>query len=433
MGLWRRLTARFRGSPADRAPEPAPPSRASDAGARGRDPTWAPPAAPGEPSDAERYLRGLLAAPDHADEAEVGRAVEELERNGREMVALDLLGRLLAVRPHDDDLRARTAELLLARVDDAGAIPHLEALWRSPAHAARAAFLLGEVYERAGDRDEALRWYERVLSRDVRYPNARERAERLRLDLGVAAGGAATPTLFTPDGAVARDRFRLVRELGRGGAGTVYLADDMEAGRQVAFKVYHPDQWTQGGPGRRFVLEARTAAKLRHPGIIKILDVDVALRAIVMELVPGGTVAALVRPSAAPLTEDRVIDLVRRVLEPLAFVHRRGVVHRDLKPSNLLLRADGDVVLSDFGVALVAGDQEAAGEAVGTFAYMPPETRRGEAATPAADVFAVGVLLSELRARAPDAGPRSAQIVARLTAQSPAERPADASAATALF
>jgi len=389
----------------------------------------APPAA-----DAERYLRGLVSAPDHARDAEVGRAVDELLQAGRELVAIDLVRRLLTLRPYDAELRVRYVELLLGRLDDASAKRELELLWESPAHAARAAFLLGEVHERAGDRDGALRWYERVLSRDVRYPNARERADRLRLDLGFAAGGAATPTLFTPDGAaVARDRFRLVRELGRGGAGTVYLADEVQAGRQVALKVYHPDQWTQGGPGRRFVLEARTAATLRHPGIIRILDVDIPLRAIVMEVVPGGTVASYTKPGTPPLAEAQVLDLVRRVLEPLAFVHRHGIVHRDLKPSNLLLRTDGGVVLSDFGVALVPGDEIGAKEAIGTFAYMPAETRRGERATPAADVFAVGTLLAELLARAPDAGPASKALVSRLTSADPESRPRDAAAALGSF
>lgn len=424
MGIWKRLTERLRGRTAGAAP--APPVRRASSDEVGDEP-----ALPG--ADAERYLRGLVSAPDHAQHAEVGRAVEELQRAGRELVALELLRRLLSLRPHDADLRERFADLLLGRLDDAGATRELEALWESPPHAARAAFLLGEVHERAGDRDGALRWYERVLSRDVRYPNARERADRLRLELGFAAGGAATPTLFTPDGAVARDRFRLVRELGRGGAGTVYLADEVQVDRQVALKVYHPDQWSHGGPGRRFVLEARTAASLRHPGIIRILDVDLTLRAIVMEVVPGGTVATYARSSTTPLDEARVLDLVRRVLEPLAFVHRHGVVHRDLKPSNLLLRADGAVVLSDFGVALVPGDEEGAREAIGTFAYMPPETRRGEPATPAADVFAVGTLLGELLARAPDAGEAAKGLVARLTAADPAARPRDAAAALGMF
>jgi serine/threonine-protein kinase len=427
VGIWKRLTERLRGG-TDRAGDTGtPPSRRqTDPDAAGGEP-----ALPG--ADAERYLRGLVSVPDHAQDVEVGRAVEELQRAGRELMALELLRRLLSLRPHDADLRERYADLLLDRLDDAGATRELEALWESPPHAARAAFLLGEVHERAGDRDGALRWYERVLSRDVRHPNARERADRLRLDLGFAAGGAATPTLFTPDGAALRDRFRLVRELGRGGAGTVYLADEVQVDRQVALKVYHPDQWTHGGPGRRFVLEARTAASLRHPGIIRILDVDITLRAIVMEVVPAGTVASYTKSSAPPLTEAKVLDLVRRVLEPLAFVHRHGIVHRDLKPSNLLLRADGGVVLSDFGVALVPGDEAGAREAIGTFAYMPPETRRGGPATAAADVFAVGTLLGELLARAPDAGAASADLVARLTATDPAARPRDAAAALGMF
>jgi len=145
----------------------------------------------------------------------------------------------------------------------------------------------------------------------------------------------------------------------------------------------------------------------------------------------GGTVATMLRPGAPPLSEAVALELVRRVLEPLAFAHRRGIVHRDLKPSNLLLREGGQVVVSDFGVALVPGDAIGAAETVGTFSYMAPETRRGERATPAADVFAVGTLLGELCARAPDSGRASARLVTLFTAADPTARPADASAALA--
>lgn len=424
MSIWKRLTGRLRRSPSEADGEPA--GTASVVPSRARS---------GPGADAEAYLRDLVASPDRAEAAEVHRAVQELRRVGRELVAVDLIHRLLAQRPADHDLRALCADLLLARVDDAAARLLLEELAEVPAHAARAAFLLGDLHERAGDLEAALRWYERVLARDVEYPNARERVARLTSLLRPVEPGAATPTLLSPDGAMARGRYRLLRELGRGGAGTVYLALDVEIGREVALKVYHrtkDDRWSHGGPGRRFLLEARTAAMLRHPGIIRVLDVEEDLRAIVMERIAGGTVANLTRGDAK-LTEARALELVRLVLEPLALVHRRGIVHRDLKPSNLLRRETGDVVISDFGVALVPGDAHGPKEQVGTYAYMPPEVRKGACATPASDVYAVGKLLAELLARAPDATKESALLAATLAADDPASRPRDAAAALELL
>ncbi|MBI2898028.1 MAG: protein kinase [Deltaproteobacteria bacterium] len=425
MSIWKRLTGRFRPRASERdAGEPAT-GPVEPAHRLGSD---APGALLG--ADAEGYLRDLVARPDRADAAEVHRAVESLRKAGRELVAVDLIHRLGAARPHDHELRALSADLLLARVDDAAAKPLLEDLADVPAHAARAAFLLGELHERAGDLEGALRWYERVLARDLELPNARERVLRLTGLLHPALPGGATPTLLSPDGAMASGRFRLLRELGRGGAGTVYLAHDTEIDREVALKVYHPDR--QGAPGRRFRLEARTAAMLRHPGIIRVLDVDEQLRAIVMERIAGGTVATMTRGDAR-LTEAHILALARLVLEPLALVHRHGVVHRDLKPSNLLVRDSGEIVISDFGVALVPGDSQGAKEQVGTYAYMPPEVQKGACATAASDVFAIGVILSELRARTADATDVSANLAARLANADSGARPRDATEALKLL
>ncbi|HEY0991380.1 MAG TPA: serine/threonine-protein kinase, partial [Kofleriaceae bacterium] len=201
-------------------------------------------------------------------------------------------------------------------------------------------------------------------------------------------------------------RYRLVRELGRGATGVVYLARDAELERDVAVKLLHPHL---AGADRkealaRFFHEARVMASLRHPNVVAVLDLDEASRRIVMELAAGGTLRDIQR-ERGPRTLRRAIERHGQILSALAAAHRRGIVHCDLKPANLMFRRDADlpgveVMLGDFGVAHLpdASGQAAAGErteAVGTLAYMAPEQRRGEV-TPATDVYASAVVLFEM-------------------------------------
>jgi serine/threonine-protein kinase len=281
-------------------------------------------------------------------------------------------------------------------------VPHLEALAAVAAHATRAHFLLGEHHRRRGDEVRALRHYEAVLAIDVDYPNVRVRVERLRQARGAGAP-AAGETIAGPDvaGVQAGSRYRLVRELGRGATGVVYLARDLELERDVAIKLLHPHLAAadRADALARFFDEARTTASLRHPNIVAVLDLDERARRIVMELAAGGTLRDLLRERGArPLR--RCIERHNQVLSALLAAHRRGIVHRDLKPANLMFRRDPDlpgveVMLGDFGVAHLPHAEGRRSEAVGTIAYMAPEQRRGEDAAPASDLYAAAVVLFE--------------------------------------
>jgi len=308
-------------------------------------------------------------------------------------------------------LRALVVEKYELRADLAPAIAHLERLAHEAAHATRAHFLLGEHYRRRGDDERALRHYEAVLARDVGYPNVRARAERIR----AARGRGAPPpgeTIASGDigGVHAGARYRLVRELGRGATGVVYLARDLELEREVAVKLLHPHLAAARTADAlaRFFDEARIAASLRHPNIVAVLDLDEDARRIVMELAAGGTLRELLR-ERGPRTVRRALERHTQILSALSAAHRRGVVHRDLKPANLMFRRDGDlagveVMLGDFGVAHLPDAAGATGaaaaharkEAVGTLAYMAPEQRRGGAPDPANDVYAAAVVLFEM-------------------------------------
>jgi hypothetical protein len=334
---------------------------------------------------------------------------------GHERLAIDWLEKFI-VAPATPPavivaLRARAIDLYEQRADLATALPHLEALVAVAEHATRASYLLGEHYRRLGDDERALRHYEAVLGRDVDYPNVRARVERLRAARGRLAP-AAGETIASGDiaGVSAGARYRLVRELGRGATGVVYLARDTELERDVAVKLLHPhlagDKQAQALAV--FFREARVMASLRHPNIVAVLDLDETARRIVMELAAGGTVRDVLR-DRGPRPPRRAIERHAQLLSALAAAHKRGIVHRDLKPGNLLYRRDPEmrgveVMLGDFGVAHLPVDASGTArtsaasqrkEAVGTLAYMAPEQRRGDAG-PAVDIYAAGIVLYEM-------------------------------------
>jgi serine/threonine-protein kinase len=382
-------------------PEPsAPPSAASTAAA-------AVEAAPG-PLGAFEALAALAAPEDAHAAAAFGEAVA----SGIEGPAIDV-GRGLLARAEQagramPELRLRIAELAFARGDDAAAEALVGPLLEADGAALPAWMLGAELAERRGDRAAARALYERVVARDVSFPRARERAQRLR-EAGAVPTRDRGATLVS-DAASTR-RFRLREELGRGGAGTVFLADEPALRRQVALKVYH----RRGRTDReRLLAEARSAASFSHPGIIRILDVDEGLSAIVMEPLPLGSLKARKERGAGA---EEVRACLASLVRALAEVHRAGIVHGDLKPSNCLVRAPGQAVLTDFGLARpLGGAPREAGE--GTLAYMSPEQRAGAAADPAMDRYALGVVLGEL---APDEG--TLALGRALTRVRPEERP----------
>jgi serine/threonine-protein kinase len=317
-------------------------------------------------------------------------AFEELARTLGESAAIAHARRALAAAPLPG-LRVRVARVLDARGDDDAVESLLSHMPEGPeigeALLLEAWMRRAEVAERRGDADAARSLYERVLARDVTYPRARERVAQLRA--GLAAGPRDGGATVMAEGALTRGRYRVVRELGRGGAGTVFLAEDVSLGRQVALKVYH----RRGRADReRLIHEARMPAELEHPGVVRILDVDLELFAIAMEVTEGSVKDA----ARGGLSPERALGWARSIASTLGWLHARGVVHRDLKPSNFLLRRGDRVVLTDFGLATRLGASSAGPAGEGTSGYMPPEQRRGEPATAAMDVHALGVSLDEM-------------------------------------
>jgi serine/threonine protein kinase len=218
-------------------------------------------------------------------------------------------------------------------------------------------------------------------------------------------------------------RYEIVRPLGHGAMALVDLAQDVELDRPVALKRLADNLARDDELHARFLREARLAARLAHPNIVRIYDVGDAAGVpfIAMEYVEGETVADLIHRRGV-LPEDEASRLGMQLFHALAAAHNAGLVHRDVKPQNLLLRSDGTLKLGDFGVAVGLGGTRLtmAGTVLGTAAYLAPEQARGEDVTPAADVYGGGAVLYELLTGRP---PRVAASLAELGRPGPIAPP----------
>ena len=222
-------------------------------------------------------------------------------------------------------------------------------------------------------------------------------------------------------------RYRLDRVLGRGGMAIVWCASDLQLERDVAIKVISDVLADDQHFVARFEREARLAAGLSHPNLVKVFDfsVDAERPFLIMEYVPGGTLSeARGRPLDA-------LAVAHGLLDALAHIHAAGILHRDVKPANVLLGADESPRLTDFGIA--RSDEQTGltmtGQVLGTLKYIAPEVAAGKPATARSDLYSLGVLLGEIAGEEPPEA--LAGLLPRLTARDPADRPASAGEALA--
>src|SRR5437588_8296034 len=213
--------------------------------------------------------------------------------------------------------------------------------------------------------------------------------------------GPATPpgtNRFAP-GSIIAGRYRLVALLGRGGMGDVYRADDLTLDHPIALK-FLPEQpgVNTAGPGNdvgqlaQFHSELRIARQVSHKNVCRLYDLGEAdhRRFLTMEYVDGEDLASLLR-RIGRLPPDKAIEIARQLCAGLAAAHERGVIHRDLKPANVMIDGDGNVRITDFGLAVAAGDVSAS--RAGTPQYMAPELLTGSAASIKTDLYALGLIL----------------------------------------
>ncbi|HET8935726.1 MAG TPA: serine/threonine-protein kinase [Polyangiales bacterium] len=207
-------------------------------------------------------------------------------------------------------------------------------------------------------------------------------------------------------GRILGGQFRLLRVLGRGGMGHVYLAEQLEVGRHVVIKVLNSSRLLDPNHEARFQREARALAQLSHPNIVHLYmfgRTDDGTPFLAMEYVEGRTLASVIEESGAQ-PERRTLEILDQVCSALVEAHRQGVVHRDLKPENVMISArhgaDVRVKILDFGIAKLAHAAEAKltrkGEVLGTPLYMAPEQLREQTADARTDIYALGAIGFEL-------------------------------------
>ena len=212
--------------------------------------------------------------------------------------------------------------------------------------------------------------------------------------------------------------YRVIRPIGTGGMASVYEVEHITLGMHYALKVFTFDADHADLFRRRFAAEGRILARLNHPSLVRVIDLSldeaVGVLYYVMDLVlsPDGNPRTLADCEAGSVDEDRVLDFFRQMCEAVDYIHRQGIVHRDIKLNNILMSSDGCVVLSDFGISKVCDEKlrqavnvtvtmvtataNGGHLAMGTQGYMAPEVAEGGEATPAADVYSLGVAFFRL-------------------------------------
>jgi eukaryotic-like serine/threonine-protein kinase len=357
----------------------------------------------------------------HADAAplaeRLGDAARAIELYGRAHRALDA-ARLLEAQGRDRDA-GRMLERALDLASDGERAQIQLALGRILARRGaypEATRLLQDARKEPGLRAEAQRHLIATLAAMGLRDGARDALLELRaLDPAVPADldqylrtwrDQTTERKTGRDREVIANRYRLDRLLGAGASGRVFLATDEVAGRNVAIKMFFAAGARGGAAYERFVREARLASTLRHPSLVEVYDVSVERGFLVMEYLPGGSLAQRLA-AGDRLTPVQTRRMALDVIAGLEAAHHRGVVHRDVKPANIFFDARGTAKLGDFGVAhLVDLGQTQTGGLIGTLAYMSPEQITGAPISIAADLYALGISLFEaVTGRLPFLGP----------------------------
>jgi hypothetical protein len=379
--------------------------------------TPAPPdaTAVGPPLSSEITRLLSIGSPDGPGEDEALALLGSLRRSAEEGLALDGLAQRSQDRVLPDRLVLATASALIDRGDRAAARSLLSSQESSTALLMRA-----DISAEDGDLPLAIATIERVLLRNLDLPGASERRQRWRRRLGLTER-RQEPDPATMTVATTRPRapFNLVREVARGGAGVVYEALDRELGRRVALKIYHrPDR-----DRSQLLHEARVAAELDGPGVVRVFDVDPDDGWLALEWAAAGALRELLRPdgrASLPPPASWLPALGRA----LARVHHAGWVHHDVKPANVLMADGGTLWLGDFGTARRVGEPSPPG----SFGYVSPERLAGRASDPRDDVYGFGRIVEDTLSAIGDIADatRWRDLAARCVGRSEA-RPADGS------
>jgi serine/threonine protein kinase/DNA-binding CsgD family transcriptional regulator len=218
---------------------------------------------------------------------------------------------------------------------------------------------------------------------------------------------------------IIRERYQLVTWLGEGGMGVVYKAHDLMLDRDVAVKFLSPKYFSGAEAAARFLREARLVARLSHPNIMSIFDVgeDQGWQYLVFEYIPGDDLHTLMKNRLEPWRMEDVLPVLKSSLEALAYAHGQGVIHRDIKPENIMLTPQGQVKVTDFGLAFAHEEVRLtqSESMVGTILYMSPEIIQSREIDSRTDLYSLGVVLYEmLTGEPPFTGEQVAQIISKV-------------------
>ena len=259
-------------------------------------------------------------------------------------------------------------------------------------------YQLARAHERKEDLPGAIEIYERILSFDYHFQDVAACLERCKASLKQKLGETAPPQTAPTGIPNVQKRYEIVRELGRGGMGVVYLARDSVLEREVAYKVL--PEGLRGNPNalKNFLREAKAAAQLNHPNIVTVYDAGESEHGfyMAMELVEGTTLKEILRQRGA-VSPNAAVYILRQMASALQYAHGRKVVHRDIKTANTMWTTEKHVKIMDFGLAKLMEEVRNATTMIsGTPFYMSPEQTLGRDVDHRTDIYSLGVTLFEL-------------------------------------
>ncbi len=260
-------------------------------------------------------------------------------------------------------------------------------------------------FERKRQFDKALDVYAHMASHDAGYKDIQARMQRARQHGTATSSVSGMPTLSITGGTKpALGRYEIIKVLGKGAMGTVYLGRDPKINREVAIKTLALSEEFEADEledvKARFFREAETAGRLMHPNIVTIFDAgeEGDLAYIAMEYLNGTDLSPFTKKERQ-LPAAAVLKITGKVAEALHYAHQQGVIHRDIKPANIMLLRDKTVKVTDFGIARIAASSKTkTGVVLGTPSYMSPEQLSGKHVDSRSDLFSMGIMLYEMLA-----------------------------------
>ncbi|HEY4579440.1 MAG TPA: serine/threonine-protein kinase, partial [Candidatus Acidoferrales bacterium] len=288
-------------------------------------------------------------------------------------------------------------------------------------------------FERKRQFNKAVAVYEHIAGADKNFKDIQDRIPKLRavgetMILGTAGlkrGADATMLVGGADIKTTLGRYEVIKELGKGAMGTVFLGKDPKINRQVAIKTLRFDDEDLSPEDRqalreRFFREAESAGRLNHPNIVAIYDAgeDQDINYIAMELLDGADLKPWCAKGQLKSVRE-VLDTIAKTADALDYAHGMGIVHRDIKPANLMMLKNGIVKVTDFGIARITDQSKTAtGTVLGTPSYMSPEQLAGKKVDGRSDLFSLGVCLYELlTGERPFTGESVATLVYQISSQ----------------